>query len=74
MEPLHNLNSTYNIDTNIDFFPHHFNRPEHRNYVGEMPDEDTYGVKNMDADTYDKKSNLGTMKSNQNQTGISNMK
>ena len=32
-----------------------FNRPENQNYVGEMPSEDMYGPKHMDADTYNKK-------------------
>ena len=55
LEPLHKLSSTYSIDTVKGFFPHHFNRPENQNYVGEMPEEEMYGVRNMDADTYKKK-------------------
>jgi len=55
LEPLHKLSTTYNIDTKKGLFPHHFNKPENQNYVGEMPSEDMYGVRNMDADTYNKK-------------------
>ena len=55
LEPLHKLSATYNIDTKKGFFPHHFNRPGNQNYVGEVPSEDTYGIKSMDADTYNKK-------------------
>ena len=54
LEPLKNLSSTYNIDTLKGFFPHFFNTPEHQDYVGKVPSEDMYGVRNMDADTYSK--------------------
>ena len=55
LEPLAKLSSTYNIDTIKGFFPHLFNIPENQNYIGFMPGEDMYGVKNMNADTYNKK-------------------
>ena len=54
LEPLKNLSSTYNIDTLKCFFPHFFNSPEHQDYVGKVPSEDMYGVRNMDADVYSK--------------------
>ena len=55
LEPLAKLSSTYNIDTLKGFFPHLFNIPENQNYIGLMPGEEAYGVKNMNADTYNKK-------------------
>ena len=55
LEPLAKLSLTYNIDTIKGFFPHLFNIPENQNYIGCMPSEELYGVKNMNADTYKKK-------------------
>ena len=52
LEPLKNLSSTYNIDTLKGFFPHFFNTPDNQDYVGKVPSEDLYGVRNMDTDTY----------------------
>ena len=54
LEPLKSLSSTYNIDTLKGFFPHFFNTPEHQDYVGKVPCESMYGVRNMDSDTYNK--------------------
>ena len=55
LEPLTNLSSTYTIDTLKGFFPHFFNTPGNRNYISKVPSEGMYGVRHMDADTYDKK-------------------
>ena len=52
LEPLKNLSSTYNIDTLKGFFPHFFNTPDNQDYVGKVPSESMYGVRNMDTDTY----------------------
>ena len=54
LQPLKKLSSTYNIDTLKGYFPHHFNKPENQNYVGKIPDEKEYGVKNMMVDDYEK--------------------
>ncbi len=54
LQPLKKLSSTYNIDTLKGYFPHHFNKPENQNYIGKIPDEKEYGVKNMMADEYEK--------------------
>ena len=58
LQPLKKLSSTYNIDTLKGYFPHHFphhfNKPENQNYVGKIPDEKEYGVKNMMVDEYEK--------------------
>ena len=51
LELPHNLNSTYNIDTKQNSFPHASTDPKIKT-VGEIPDEDMYGAKNMGADTY----------------------
>jgi hypothetical protein len=53
LEPLKNLSSTYKIDTLKGFFPHHFNTKENQNYVGQIPDENMFGVNNMTANTYE---------------------
>eukprot|EP00973_Karenia_brevis_P067494 9389052-Karenia_brevis.AAC.1 len=52
LEPLKNLSSTYSIDTLKGFFPHFFNTPEHQDYIGKVPGQNMYGVRNMNSDTY----------------------
>ncbi len=52
-EPLKNLTETFNIDTIKGYFPHHFNRPENQNYIGKIPSEEAYGVKNMMPKAYE---------------------
>ena len=37
LSPLKDLSSTYEIDTVKGFFPHHFNKQENQNYIGEIP-------------------------------------
>ena len=54
LEPLKNLSTTYNIDTLKGFFPHFFNTIENQDYIGQVPSEDTFGVRNMDSDIYSK--------------------
>ena len=54
LEPLKRLSTTYNIDTLKGFFPHFFNTEENQNYIGKVPSEDMFGVKNMDSATYSK--------------------
>ena len=53
LQPLKNLSKTYDIDTIKGYFPHHFNKPENQNYIGNIPSEDMYGVKNMMPEDYD---------------------
>ena len=52
LEKLSKLSKTYDIDTIKGHFPHHFNTPENHDYVGCIPCEDMFGVKNMDPDEY----------------------
>jgi len=54
LEPLKKLSSTYNIDTIKGFFPHFFNIPENQDYIGKVPNQAMYGVRNMDSDVYEK--------------------
>jgi hypothetical protein len=54
LQPLKALSETYNIDTLKGFFPHHFNTPENQNYIGEIPSEEMFGVKNMQPEDYHK--------------------
>jgi hypothetical protein len=51
---LSDLSETYDIKTIKGYFPHHFNTPENQNYVGKIPSEDYYGVKNMTPSDYKK--------------------
>ena len=53
LQPLRKLSDTYNIDTIKGHFPHMFNRPENQTYVGRIPDESMFGVKNMSPDEYE---------------------
>ena len=53
LQPLKNLSATYDIDTIKGHFPHHFNKIENQNYVGKIPDESEFGVKNMMPNDYD---------------------
>ena len=50
--PLADLSDTYNIDTIKGHFPHLFNTRENQNYIGKIPAEDAFGVKNMSKDKY----------------------
>ena len=52
LQPLRKLPETYNIDTIKGYFPHHFNRPENQNYIGVIPAEKEFGVKNMSEEEY----------------------
>jgi hypothetical protein len=54
LEPLKNLSKTYSIESVKGHFPHHFNTPENQNYIGAMPSEDMFGVKNMSSEFYEK--------------------
>jgi hypothetical protein len=47
LEPLRKLSKTYDIDTIKGHFPHHFNTPENQDYIGCIPCEDMFGVKNF---------------------------
>ena len=52
LEPLKHLSSTYNIDTLKGFLPHFFNTPNNQDYVGKLPNESLYRVRNINTDTY----------------------
>ena len=52
LQPLTDLSNTYNIDTLKGHFPHLFNRPENQNYIGNIPAEEMFGVKNMSPTHY----------------------
>ena len=52
LEPLKKLSKTYNIDTLKGYFPHYFNRPSNQNYMGKIPCERMYGIKNLSTDEY----------------------
>ena len=52
LQPLKKLSETYNIDEIKGHFPHHFNTPQNQNYIGNIPDEKEFGVKNMMPDAY----------------------
>ena len=54
LSPLAALSKTYGIDTVKGFFPHHFNTIENQNYIGNIPSEEQFGVKNMDPEIYKK--------------------
>ena len=54
LQPLRKLSTTYNINTIKGHFPHLFNRPENQNYIGCIPDEKMFGVKNMSPEEYEK--------------------
>ena len=53
LQPLKNLSATYDIDTIKGHFRHKFNKIENQNYVGKIPDESEFGVKNMMPNDYD---------------------
>ena len=53
LSPLADLSKTDNIDTIKGFPPHNFNRPEHQNYIGPIPKEEEFGVKNMSSKQYE---------------------
>ena len=55
LSPLAALSKTYGIDTVKGFFPHHFNTIENQNYIGNIPSEEQFGVKNMDPEIYKNK-------------------
>ena len=46
-EPLKHITNTFNIDTIKGYFPHHFNRPENQDYIGQIPSKENCGSKNM---------------------------
>ena len=53
LEPLRRLSKTYDIDTVKGHFPHHFNTQENQNYIGCIPCEDDYGVRNFTPEDYE---------------------
>lgn len=53
LQPLRKLSSTYNIDTIKGHFPHLFNRHEHPNYIGCIPDAPFVGVEHMNLEEYE---------------------
>ena len=55
LEPLKKLSKTYSIDTLKGYFPHYFNRPSNQNYVGKIPSERMFGIKNLSTDEYNEK-------------------
>ncbi len=54
LQPLAKLSATYSIDTIKGHFPHHFNKHENQNYIGKIPSEEMFGVKDMCEDVYKK--------------------
>ena len=47
-KPLRDFPKIFSIEEDAKgFFPHHFNTPEHQDYIGPMPDKHFYGPENM---------------------------
>ena len=43
---LKDLSKTFEVDTVKGYFPHLFNKPENQDYIGKIPEEEMFGVKN----------------------------
>ena len=52
LEPLRKISKTYDIDTVKGHFPHH-NKPENQKYIGCIPCEEDYGVRNFTPEDYE---------------------
>jgi hypothetical protein len=52
MCPLKALSKTFTIDTLKGHFPHYFNIEENQNYIGKIPDESKFGVREMSPESY----------------------
>ena len=49
---LKDLSETFSIDTLKGHFPHYFNTEENQNYIGKIPDESKFGVREMSPKDY----------------------
>ena len=51
-QPLADLSSTYDIDTEKGYFPHHFNTRDNQKSIGDFSVVDQFGVNSMARDKY----------------------